>query len=58
MVDDRILSVPFIDFREAPDGIDGAAGVQISGGLTPATARQLAALLSAGPLAADLERAG
>jgi citrate lyase gamma subunit len=58
VVDDRILSVPHIDFRQAPNGIDGSAGVQIQGGLTPETARQLAALLSAGPLAADLERAG
>ena len=58
VVDDRIVSVPYIDFRQAPDGIDGATGVQISGGLTPETARQLAALLSAGPLAAPLEPVG
>ena len=49
---------PFIDFREAPDGIDGAAGMQIAGDLTPETARRLAALLSAGPLAAGLEADG
>ena len=58
VVDDRIVSVPYIDFLQAPNGIDGSAGVQIQGGLTPETARRLAALLSAGPLAADLERAG
>ena len=58
VVDDRIVSVPFIDFRQEPEGIDGATGVQISGGLTPKTARQLAALLSAGPLPAPLEPAG
>ena len=58
VVDDRIVSVPFIDFRETPDGIDGAAGMQIQGDLTPETARRLAALLSAGPLAAGLEREG
>ena len=58
VIDDRIVSVPFIDFRQTPDGLDGAAGMQIQGGLTPDTARQLAALLSAGPLAADLERGG
>ena len=23
--DDQIVSVPFIDYRQAPDGIDGAA---------------------------------
>ena len=58
VVDDRIVSVPYIDFRQAPNGIDGSAGLHIQGGLTPATARQLAALLSAGPLAAALEREG
>ena len=58
VIDDRIVSVPFIDFRQTPDGLDGAAGMQIQGGLTPESARQLAALLSAGPLAADLERGG
>jgi hypothetical protein len=54
VLDDQIVSLPFIDFRQAPDGIDGSAGTQISGGLTPQTARQTAALLSAGPLPADL----
>ena len=58
VIDDRIMSVPFIDFRQTPDGLDGAAGMQIQGGLTPDTARQLAAVLSAGPLAADLEPGG
>ena len=54
VLDDRIVSVPFIDFRQAPDGIDGAAAMQISGDLTPETARRVAALLNAGPLPADL----
>ena len=60
VLDDRIASVPFIDFRREPNGIDGAAGAQIAGGLTPASARRLAALLSAGPLpsALVLEPAG
>ena len=58
VVDDQIVSVPFIDFREAPDGIDGPEAVQIQGDLTPETARRLAALLSAGPLAAGLEADG
>jgi preprotein translocase subunit SecD len=55
VVDDRIVSVPYIDHRQAPNGISGVEAVQISSGLTPDTARQLAALLSAGPLAAALE---
>jgi preprotein translocase subunit SecD len=58
VVDDRIAAVPYVDFRQVPEGIDGATGVQIGGGLTRKTARQLAALLSAGPLPASLEPAG
>lgn len=58
VVDDRIVSVPFIDFRQAPNGIDGTSGVQIQGGLTKQSARRLAALLSFGPLPAALEPAG
>ena len=54
VLDDQIVSAPFIDFRHAPDGIDGASGAQIQGDLTSQTARRIAALLSAGPLAADL----
>jgi SecD/SecF fusion protein len=50
--------VPFIDFRQNPEGIDGASGMQISGDLTRESARQLAALLSAGPLPASFEPAG
>jgi preprotein translocase subunit SecD len=58
VIDDRIAGVPYIDARQAPNGIDGLDAVQISGGLTPQTARRLAALLSAGPLAAPLSPAG
>jgi hypothetical protein len=50
VVDDRILSVPFIDYRQVPNGIDGTRGGQISSDLTPADARILAAVLSTGPL--------
>ena len=28
VIDDRIVSLPFIGFREAPDGIDGSAGTR------------------------------
>ncbi len=50
VIDDRIVAVPFIDFRVAPDGIDGADGAQISGNLTEETARQMASILDSGPL--------
>jgi preprotein translocase subunit SecD len=54
VIDDRTVSVPFIDFRVAPEGIDGAVGAQIQGGLTPETARQTAAVLDTGPLPGEL----
>jgi preprotein translocase subunit SecD len=54
VIDDRIVNVPFIDFRVVPNGIDGAEGAQIMGGLTPETARQTAAIVSTGPLPAAL----
>jgi preprotein translocase subunit SecD len=50
--DDRLVSVPYINWREAPDGLDGP--LQIAGGLTTQSARQLAAILNAGPLPAKL----
>ena len=50
--DDRLASVPYLDWRRAPDGIGG--DVQIAGGLTPQSARQIAAILSAGALPATL----
>ena len=40
VIDDRIVAVPFVDFREAPVGIDSAGGAQITGGLTPETTRR------------------
>ena len=58
VLDGRIASVPFINFQVVPDGIDGAAGVQIQGGLTPDRARQIAAILDTGPLPVTLEPAG
>ena len=59
VIDDRIVSVPYVNFDMAPNGIDGAdgaqiQGVQIQGGLTPETARQTAAILGTGPLPAAL----
>jgi preprotein translocase subunit SecD len=54
VIDDRIVNVPYINFRMAPNGIDGADGVYIVGNLTPETARQTAAIVSTGPLPAAL----
>jgi SecD/SecF fusion protein len=55
VVDDQIVSVPYINFHISPDGIDGAEGTQIAGDLTPETARELAAILNSGPLPAPLQ---
>jgi hypothetical protein len=57
VIDDRIVSVPYIDYRQAPDGISGANGIQIAGGLTEQTARTTAAVLDSGPLPADVRPA-
>jgi len=54
VLDDRLLAMPYIDFHVAPDGIDGSEGMHIQGGLTADMARQIAAILSAGPLPAAL----
>jgi preprotein translocase subunit SecD len=54
VIDDRIVSVPFVDYRHAPRGISGAHGIQVAGGFTEATARTTAAVLDSGPLPADV----
>jgi preprotein translocase subunit SecD len=58
VIDGRIVAVPFIDFRVAPDGIDGADGAQISGNLTEETARQMASIIDSGPLPGALTSTG
>ena len=58
VLDDRIVSTPFINWREAPDGIDGAAGAQMSNLPTHEQARLTAAVLSAGPLPGNLQLIG
>lgn len=55
VLDDHIVSVPYIDFRANPRGIDGSTGSQIQGGFTILTARQLASILRSGELAVPLE---
>ena len=55
-LDNELISTPYINFRENPDGIDGSQGAQISGGFTIQTAQDLARLLKIGalPLRLDL----
>jgi SecD/SecF fusion protein len=55
VLDDELVSAPFINFRENPDGIDGSTGAQISGGFTIQTAQDLAKILQIGALPVKLE---
>jgi SecD/SecF fusion protein len=54
-LDQDLISTPYINFRENPDGIDGSNGAQISGGFTIQSAQDLAQLLKIGALPLKLE---
>jgi SecD/SecF fusion protein len=55
VLDDQLVSVPFIDYAQNPDGIDGSAGSEISGGFTTKSAQTLANQLKYGALPVELE---
>ena len=56
MLDDEIISVPYIDWKRfAGEGIDGRTGSQISGGFTIKSAQELANLLKTGALPLKLD---
>jgi SecD/SecF fusion protein len=55
VLDNDLVSAPFINYRENPDGIDGSTGAQISGGFTIQTAQDLAKILKIGALPIKLE---
>ena len=55
VLDDRLVSVPFIDFQQTPDGIDGTSGAQIQGGLSSQRAKQIATIHNTGPMPVTLE---
>ena len=52
-LDNELVSIPSINYREYPDGIDG--GAQISGGFTITSAQDLAKVLKTGALPLKLE---
>ena len=54
-LDNELITTPYINFRENPDGIDGSQGAQISGGFTIQTAQDLARLLKTGALPVRLD---
>ncbi len=55
VLDDELISIPYIDFRQNADGIDGRTGSQISGGFTIQSAQDLAKLLKTGALPLKLD---
>jgi SecD/SecF fusion protein len=55
VLDREIITRPFINYNENPDGIDGRTGAQISGGFTVTSAQDLAKLLSRGALPINLK---
>jgi SecD/SecF fusion protein len=55
VLDNKLISVPYIDFQQNPDGIDGRTGSEISGGFTISSAQNLANLLKTGALPIRLE---
>ncbi|MBJ7329575.1 MAG: protein translocase subunit SecD [Solirubrobacteraceae bacterium] len=54
-LDNELVSVPFIDFQQNPDGIDGRNGSQIEGGFTIESAQELSNLLKTGALPVKLD---
>src|SRR5829696_5803734 len=54
-LDNELVSVPLINYRENPDGIDGSTGAQISGGFDITSAQDLAKVLKTGALPLRLE---
>jgi SecD/SecF fusion protein len=55
VLDNELISVPFIDFQQNPDGIDARNGSQIEGGFTIDSAQRLANLLKTGALPIKLQ---
>ena len=56
VLDRKLISTPYIDFQQNPDGIDGSNGLEISGDFTIQTAQELVKLLliDALPIKLDL----
>jgi SecD/SecF fusion protein len=48
VVDEKVVSRPFVDPRTSPNGIDATNGIQIQGGFTVAQARDLADRIDGG----------
>jgi SecD/SecF fusion protein len=57
-LDDRLITVPFIDFKQYPDGITGDNGADISGSFTITSAKDLADELRLSALPVSLTATG
>jgi SecD/SecF fusion protein len=55
VLDNELISTPFIDFQQNPTGIDGVNGSQIQGGFTIGSAQRLSNLLKTGALPIRLD---
>jgi SecD/SecF fusion protein len=55
VLDNELVSVPYINYQENPEGIDGETGAQISGSFTVESAQELANFLKIGALPVRLE---
>jgi len=55
VLDDELVSAPYINYQENPTGIDGSTGAQISGSFTISSAQDLARILEIGALPIRLE---
>ncbi len=55
-LDNQLVTVPQIDFRQYPDGIIGGGGADITGGFTSQTASDLATQLRLGALPINLKQ--
>jgi SecD/SecF fusion protein len=55
VLDDELVSAPYINYDENPDGIDGSNGAQISGSFTIDSAQDLAKILEIGALPIRLD---
>jgi SecD/SecF fusion protein len=55
-LDNQLVSVPSIDYKQYPDGITGGGGADISGSFTVSSASQLATQLRLGALPIKLTR--
>jgi SecD/SecF fusion protein len=57
-LDDRLITVPFIDFKQYPDGLVGVKRADIAGSFTVRSAQDLATILRYGPLPVTLTATG